>query len=354
MRTRLCLLLAALGLAQSAGSPAAAEPGIVKAPGAVQAVAFSPDGKLLACGCAVFEPKRYARGEVVLWDVAKGERRGVLTGHPGAVACLAFRPDGKILVSGGCRQEKGGDDDRSENIKVWDVDAGREQTTLLGQGDQVTAVAFSPDGKTLASAGIDGTVKLRLPDRAWKVRATLKPPTKRTRQEPAFSLAFDPQGRWLAVGVLGGTIEIWDLATLRPKHTLRAHEVKTYGVTVAVSPDGKTLAGSSPDGTVRLWDTKEFQIRKTFDVGARLSPLAFSPDNSLLAVGEFGEWERPARVLLWDVVAGRQIASLEGHKKAVCSLAFSGNGRLLASGSYDETARIWPLGDIAGRKTSKR
>ena len=130
---------------------------------------------------------------------------------------------------------------------------------MLGQGDKVTCIAFSPDGKTLASGGIDGTVKLRLAHRDWKVRATLKPPTRKTQDEFVLSLAFDPRGGWLAVGTGAGNVEMWDMATLKLRNKLHVHDVKNYGVLVALMPDGKTLATAAPNGLVQFWDAESLR-----------------------------------------------------------------------------------------------
>ena len=120
------------------------QPKTVQRPGSVGAVAFSPDGKLLAIGGAVPAKNGYARGEILVWDVASSQQRHVLAGHPGAVGALAFTPDGKILASGGQRQYALHLGEEPQNVKLWDVASGRELATMLGQGDQVTCIAFFP------------------------------------------------------------------------------------------------------------------------------------------------------------------------------------------------------------------
>jgi WD40 repeat protein len=328
---------------------AAAEPKTVAAPGPVTAVAFSPDGSLLACGIhAPGEPAGYPHGAVVLLDVSKGQKLRVLTGHPGAVACLAFTPDGKILASGGIRQYVATDPDEAQNLKIWDVASGRELATLLGQADEVTCVAFSPDGKTLASGGIDGTVKLRLVEGNWKVRATLKPPTRKTREEPVLSLAFHPNAGWLAVGVGGGTVEIWDLATLKLKQKLRVHDVKNHGVMVALTPDGSTLVAATPQGQVQLRDTESFRIQRTINAGGNVWPLAVSRDGKCMATVavKADDWNKPCAVTLWELSTGQRIAALVGHQKAVSGVVFSNDGRSMASGSADSTVKLWTLSDV--------
>lgn len=330
---------------------AAPEPMTLKAhEGGVRALAFSPDGKLLASGGAVpsEEPseKGYARGEVILWDVATGERQRVLVGHPGEVNCLAFSPDGEILASGGQRQYRLVNPDTSQNLKVWDVVTGKEIVTLLGQTHGVTCVAFSADGNTLASGSGDGTVKLRLRDQQWKTRATLKPPTRKTAEEGVVTLGFHPHEGWLATGCTGGVIEVWDTTTLRLRRKLRVHQADDNGCFVEISPSGKTLATSTPEGVVQFWDTESFRVRGSFEASTKgLWHMALSPDGKLLAAAG-GPWDQPGSVILWHPPNHKRAAVLKGHTMAVSGLATSSDGKLLASASFDGTVKVWQLNEV--------
>ncbi len=321
--------------------------------GGVRALAFSPDGKLLALGGAVPSDvpaeKGYTRGEVILWDITTGKRGRVLKGHPGEVNCLAFSPDGKILASGGQRQYRLVNSNTAQNLKVWDVSAGREIITLLGQTHGVTCVAFSADGNTLVSGSLDGTVKLRLRDQQWKTRATLKPPTRKTSEDGVSTLGFHPLEGWLATGCIGGIIEVWDTTTLKLRRRLRVHQVEKHGCFVEISADGKTLATSTPDGVVQLWDTKSFRIRDSF----KAQPdgvwyLALSPDGNFLATAG-GAWDQPSSVTLWHLPRHKRAAVLKGHTMAVAALAISTDGKRLASASFDGTVKVWPLGDVVNQ-----
>jgi len=306
--------------------------------GAVYSVTFSPDGKIFASG--------NADGTVRLWDVATSRQQigSPLAGPVGPVRSVAFSPDGKTLASGNA--------DGTE--RLWDV-ATRQQIGsplagplpgLLGQpsgdavrvpgsGGIVTSVAFSPDGKTLASAG--GTVQLR--DLAsGRIIGNLD-----TGLGDAESVAFSPDGKILATGNYDGTVRLWDVATQQQIGSPLGSS--PYGIeSVAFSPDGKILAGGNGDGTVRLWDVATRQL-----IGSPLASslegfasVAFSPDGKFLASGN-GD----GTVALWDVATRQQIGRLTGSAGAVNSVAFSPNSETLASGTNDDTVVLW---DVATRQ----
>jgi WD40 repeat protein len=159
------------------------------------------------------------------------------------VGSVAFSPDGKALASGS--------DGPGAAVRLWDAASGREIGSPLGHPSMVWSVAFSPSGKTLASAG--GVIKI------WEV-ATRKEIATLREKAPVRSLAFSPSGKTLASGDPGqddpdgkrpsGAVKLWDLATGQPRATLQVNGVNA----VAFSPDGKTLATGDRHGTVKLWD----------------------------------------------------------------------------------------------------
>jgi WD40 repeat protein len=244
-----------------------------------------------------------------------------LTGHTDWVNSVAFSPDGKLLASGS--------DDYT--IKLWDVATGQEVRTLKGHTYFVLSVAFSPDGRLLASGSGDRTIKL------WDVASGSLVRTLTGHTNWVRSVAFSPDGKLLASGSDDNTIKLWEVATGRELRTLKGH---SWGVkSVAFSPDGKLLASGSGDGTIKLWDVATGQeVRTLKGHTGWVTSVAFSPDGKLLASGSGDH-----TIKLWEVATGREVRTLTGHTGDVTSVAFSPDGRLLASGSADETIKLWEV-----------
>jgi WD40 repeat protein len=200
--------------------------------------------------------------------------------------------------------------------------------TLTDQDCTVNGVAFSPDGRLLATADGDRTARLWDPATGTQLR------TLTGHTDVVNGVAFSPDGRLLATGSADGTARLWDSATGAQLRTLTGH---TDGVHAVFSPDGRLLATGSWDGTARLWDPATgTQLRTLTGHTDGVVAVGFSPDGRLLATGSPDDTAR-----LWDPATGTQLRTLTGHTAGVYGVAFSPDGGLLATGSWDGTVRLW-------------
>ena len=245
-----------------------------------------------------------------------------------AVVSVAFSPDGRVLASASnVGVDFSGSKDKT--IRLWDSASGKKLLVLKGHTDGVRSIVFSPNGRLLASGAEDKTIRL-WDTASGKMRAVL-----RGHEKGVISVAFSPDGRMLASGATDNTIRLWDPTNGKELAVLRGHENRI--LSVAFSPDGRVLASGSEDETIRLWDTatgKELVVL----IGHQLwvNSVAFSPDGRFLASGAFDKTIR-----LWDPTNGKELAVLKGHEGAVFSVAFSPDGSMLASGAADKTIRLW-------------
>ncbi len=346
----------------------------------VEAVAFSPDGKIILTGST----DQTAR----LWEAQTGKLLQTLVGHRDNILSVAFSPDGKkVITAGGASHSGKGEGDCT--LRLWDTQTGELIRSYVGHNKQVNAVAYSPDGRYIASGSNDGSVRLWDVERGTEVRRfALGIDIIRT-------LAFSPDGKTLAVGAFTKPdIMFWDLATLEPGSialftptpvpqvtpgpvTLHAGtwKVQTQAVTnVTFSPDSRYVVSGSYDGSVLLWDAQtmtpihtflglagaissdnkylllgglEAQLRDlqigtglrlyaghTADVGA----VAFSVDGQFVATGS-----NDGAVRVWNTQSAQQIQQLNGHQKAIRRLAFSPDGKYLLSTDSGGTLNLWDV-----------
>jgi WD40 repeat protein len=241
-------------------------------------------------------------------------------GHDGAIYGVAFNHDGRYLASAG--------DDRT--VRVWDAATGRSIWTFVGHEDTARCVAFSPDGARLASASWDGTVKL------WDTATGHLVYDLGEHVNRVISVTYSPDGRNLASADQDGYMKIWDAKTGRSLRSLHAHDTAVLGVTY--SPDGRRIASAGDDGLVKLWDAGDGHLILTaLERTESVRGVAFSPDGlHLVLAGGDGA----VRVL--DTRSGRIVfRSRGGHTDAVRGVAYAPDGARLASASGDGTVKLW-------------
>jgi eukaryotic-like serine/threonine-protein kinase len=316
-------------------------------------VAFSPDGKTLAGGGV--------NRSATLWDTTSGRKLAEFPGTTGSVECMVFAPGGQSLIFAS----------QDGRVRSWHFDNRTEQVPqLAGHQKEVWALAYTPDGATLLSAGDDHLIKL------WDSRNGRLQSTLKGHDALVTSLTVNHGGTLLASASFDKTVRLWELPSGKPGRVLRGH---TDGArAVAFSPDAKTLASAGSDHTVRLWDLATGETisvieghtdsvralvfdpggsflvstgndrtinvmapsdgRKSFSLPCPKpnSSLAFSSDRTILATGD--DW---GNISLWNVATWTRQATIKGSDAPIWGLAFSPDGRTLAAACGDARVRLW-------------
>src|SRR5579883_2189969 len=303
---------------------------------AIGSVAFSPDGKTLVSG-SWDETLR-------VWDAASGKE---LRRVPLAFSVeVTFTPDGKMLA--------GSSSDGF--VRFWDAAASKEQNRFLLHKHGVAAFLFAPDGKTFASTAMnwmelapDGktVVPKYPPDKSihlWRSDTGAEIRRFEGNQETPGAMAFAPDGKTLAAVSEDKTIRLWDVASGKELRQFRGHEGRLW--CIAYSPDGRMVAAAAEDKVIHLWNvaTGEEVQRFVGHQNGLIQALRFSTDGRTLASGSH---DRTVR--LWEVSTGQERQCFQGHRHSVFALDFSRDGRRLASAGYDANILVW---DVTGRITA--
>lgn len=277
---------------------------------AISALAFQNAGTAIALG-------RYQAVELINWQ--NGAPLGQLAGHVSQVRAVAFSPDGQWLATAG------GNPGQFGEIKVWDVAARKELRAWRGHRDNIFALAFSPDGKLLATCSYDRMIKL------WDAATGAEIKNLKDHTDAVFAVVFSPDGKRLASASADRTVKIWDVASGQRIYTLS--DALDAVNTIAFHPSGKLLAGAGADRIIRLWElgaTEGRQVKSLIAHEDAINQLVFSPDGKLLVTTGADKL-----VKLWDAARLEQTQAIEPQPDWVFALAFSPDGKRFAAGRYD-------------------
>ena len=284
-------------------------------PGGVPGVAYSPDGRWIA--------SMGAQQEVKLWDANSGELVRTFLGADEFSSSVAFSPDGNTLAAAFVTQ-----------VILWDTTSGEKIATLSGESVGTTIgynlgvgqLSFSPDGKYLATANMDGKPTI------WDLDTYRKVMSLVAEMLPPKGIDYSPDGRFLTTGGDEGIVRVWDAKQGTELLTLNLGGIIHR---VSYSPDGTHLAAASEDGSIKVWDAVTGEIVSTPPRQSGMYDVTFLADGRLATAGQDGTTR------VWDPLSGQQLLVLAGPTSTVISVAGSPDGKQIATGGYDGSLRVW-------------
>ncbi len=278
----------------------------------VTSIAISPSGKLVSGS---------SDGAIHIWDLHTGRLLARLQAPGGRILTLAWSANGRLLASGG----------NDAVIRIWDVEQEMLLRELHGHREWVCTLAFAPgpDSSLLASGSLDQMVKF------WDAETGTCLRTLEGHTNLVVGLAWSPDGLILASASHDTTIRLWDSQSGQCRHILQGH--RNAVTSVAFLPSGDRLLSGGVDRTLRTWDVLNGQnVRMMQGYALALFALAWSPDRSFLLSGS-----SEATLMLWNVAERKLVQILRGHGQQVYAVAWSRTANRIASGSYDHTVRLW-------------